>query len=202
MLPLDLFRVPIFALSIATSVCSYAAQTIAYLALPFYFQIAGGMSQSHIGLLITPWPAVVVFVAPLSGRLADRYPAGLLGGIGLAVLTAGLLLDIALPPDAAFADVVWRMMVCGIGFGFFQSPNNRTLISTAPPHRSGAASGMLSTARLTGQTLGGVVVAVVFAFTHGDIAHGVGVALATGAAFSGVASVVSFLRLTQGKPVG
>ena len=202
MLPLDLFRVPIFALSIATSVCSYAAQTIAYLALPFYFQIAGGMSQSHIGLLITPWPAVVVFIAPVAGRLADRYPAGLLGGIGLAVLTAGLLLDIALPPDAAFADVVWRMMVCGIGFGFFQSPNNRTLISTAPVHRSGAASGMLSTARLTGQTLGGVVVAVVFAFTHGDIAQGVGLALAVGAGFSGVACGVSFLRLTQGAPVG
>jgi DHA2 family multidrug resistance protein-like MFS transporter len=200
MLPLDLFRLPIFALSVATSVCSYAAQTIAYLALPFYFQIAGGMSQSHIGLLITPWPAVVVFVAPLSGRLSDRYPAGLLGGLGLAVLTAGLLLDIALPPDAVFADVVWRMMVCGIGFGFFQSPNNRALIAAAPAHRSGAASGMLSTARLTGQTLGGVVVAVVFAFTRGDIAIGVGLALAIGAAFSGLACGVSFLRLTQGQP--
>lgn len=200
MLPLDLLRLPIFGLSVATSICSYAAQTIAYLALPFYFQIAGGMSQSHIGLLITPWPAVVMVVAPLSGRLSDRYPAGLLGGLGLAVLTVGLLLDIALPPDAAFADVVWRMMVCGIGFGFFQSPNNRTLIAAAPVNRSGAASGMMSTARLTGQTIGGVGVALVFAFTHGDIAHGVGIALAAGATFSGVACAISFLRLKQTAP--
>ena len=201
MLPVDLFRLPIFALSVCTSVCSYAAQTMAYLALPFYFQTAGGFSQSHVGLLITPWPAVVVIVAPLSGRLSDKYSAGLLGGMGLAVLTVGLLLAHQLPPDAPFIDVVWRMMVCGIGFGFFQSPNNRALISATPRHRSGAASGMLSTARLTGQTIGGVVVALIFAVTHGDIVQGVGLALLAGAIFSGVACGVSFLRLTQPAPV-
>ena len=197
MLPVDLFRLPVFALSVGTSVCSYSAQTVAYLALPFYFQVAGGLSQSEVGLLITPWPAIVVLIAPLSGRLSDRYSAGLLGGIGLAVLTVGLLLARQLPPDAVFADVVWRMMVCGIGFGFFQSPNNRALISAAPRHRSGAASGMLSTARLTGQTIGGVTVALIFAITHGDIARGVHMALLVGAGFAGLACCVSFLRLTK-----
>ena len=197
MLPVDLFKLPIFALSVGTSVCSYSAQTVASLALPFYFQVAGGFSQSHVGLLITPWPAVVVFIAPLSGRLSDKYPAGLLGGIGLLVLTVGLLLARQLPPDAAFVDVVWRMMICGIGFGFFQSPNNRTIISTAPRHRSGAASGMTSTARLTGQTLGGVIVALVFALAHGDLVHGVHTTLSIAITFTAVGCVVSFLRLTQ-----
>ncbi len=197
MLPVDLFRKPIFALSVATSVCSYSAQTIAFLALPFYFAIAGGMSQSRIGLLITPWPAVVVIVAPIAGRLSDRYPAGLLGGMGLAVLTAGLLLMLSLPPAPPFIDVVWRAMVCGIGFGFFQSPNNRALISAAPRSRSGVASGVLSTARLTGQTIGGVAVAVIFALDRGNIPGGVWAALAVGAAFSGLACAISFLRLTQ-----
>jgi MFS transporter, DHA2 family, multidrug resistance protein len=197
MLPVDLFRSPIVALSVATSVCSYAAQTSAYLALPFYFAVAGGVSQTHIGLLITPWPAVVVLAAPIAGRLSDKYPAGLLGGIGLGVLTVGLLLMLSLPPDPPFADVVWRMMVCGVGFGFFQSPNNRAIIAAAPRARSGAASGLLSTTRLTGQTIGGVIVAVIFGFTHGNIAAGVGTALIVGAAFSGFACVLSFLRLTQ-----
>jgi len=196
MLPVDLFRKPVFALSVATSVCSYSAQTAVFLALPFYFAVAGGMSQSRIGLLITPWPAVVVVVAPIPGRLSDKYPAGLLGGIGLAVLTVGLLLMLALPADPPFLDVVWRMMVCGIGFGFFQSPNNRALISAAPRSRSGVASGVVSTARLTGQTIGGVMVAVIFALTHGDIAAGVSLALTAGAVFSGFACVISFLRLT------
>jgi MFS transporter, DHA2 family, multidrug resistance protein len=202
MLPVDLFRMPLFALSVLTSVCSFAAQTSAYLALPFYFSLAGGMSQSQIGLLITPWPAAVVFVSPVAGRLSDKYPAGLLGGLGLAVLTAGLLLLLSLPPAPPFADVVWRMMVCGLGFGFFQSPNNRALIDAAPRSRSGAAGGLISTARLTGQTIGGVVVAVIFGFTHGNIAAGVGAALITGAVFSGFACVISFLRLGLRRPEG
>ncbi len=201
MLPVDLFRLPIFALSVATSVSSYAAQTIAYLALPFFFQVAGGLSQSRVGLLITPWPAIVVIVAPLAGRLSDKFSAGLLGGLGLAVLTVGLLLARTLAPHADFVDVMWRMMVCGIGFGFFQSPNNRAIISAAPRNRSGAASGMLSTARLSGQTIGGVTVALIFGFTGGDIATGVSLALLTAAVFSGVACGVSFLRMTQPAPV-
>ena len=101
MLPVDLFQRPIFALSVATSICSYTAQTLAYVGLPFLFQYAGGMSQIATGLLMTPWPFVVVFVAPLAGRLSDRYSAGLLGAIGLAVLTAGLLLLFFLAPGAS-----------------------------------------------------------------------------------------------------
>ena len=197
MLPVDLFRIPIFALSVATSVCTYAAQTIAFLSLPFYFQVAGHHTQSETGLLITPWPAVIMVVAPLSGRLSDHYPAGLLGGCGLAMLTLGLVLVLALPPDASFVDVFWRMAVCGIGFGFFQSPNNRALIGSAPRHRSGAASGMTSTARLTGQTIGGVIVALVFALAHGDLVQGVHMTLSIAISFTALACVVSFLRLTQ-----
>ncbi len=201
MLPVDLFRTPVFALSVATSVCSYSAQMIVFLAMPFYFAVVGGMSQSRIGLLITPWPAVVVIVAPIAGRLSDKYPAGLLGGLGLAVMTAGLLLLLALPADPPFLDVVWRMMVCGIGFGFFQSPNNRALISAAPRSRSGVAGGVLSTARLTGQTFGGVIVAVIFALTGGNIGAGVGTALLVGAVFAGSACVISFVRLAHVQPL-
>jgi DHA2 family multidrug resistance protein-like MFS transporter len=197
MLPVDLFRVPMFALSVATSVCSYTAQTIAFLALPFYFAIAGGMSQSQVGLLITPWPAVVVVVAPIAGQLSDRYPAGLLGGIGLAVLTVGLLLMLALPASPPFLDVVWRMMVCGIGFGFFQSPNNRAILSAAPRSRSGVAGGLMSTARLTGQTIGGAAVAVDFAMMGADIGGGVDIALIVAVVFAGFACAISFLRLTR-----
>ena len=63
------------------------------------------------------------------------------------------------------------------------------------------ASGVVSTARLTGQTIGGVMVAVIFALTYGDIAAGVGVALTVGALCAGFACVISFLRLTQGAVV-
>ena len=98
-------------------------------------------------------------MAPIAGRLIGRYPDGLLGGIGLALLAVGLALLAALPAHPANADIVWRMALCGIGFGLFQSPNNHTIVTSPPPHRSGAASGMLGTARLTGQTFGAVLLA-------------------------------------------
>lgn len=195
MLPVDLFRLPAFALSVATSVSTYAAQTIAQIALPFYFQVAGGLPQGVVGLMMTPWPAVIMIVAPVSGRLSDKYPAGLLCGVGLMVLTTGLMLMFSVPPDASLGQVAWRMAWCGIGFGFFQSPNVRAIVGAAPRNRSGVASGMMSTARLTGQTIGGVVVAMVFGFTHGDIAGGVHIALTVAVVLSAAASVLSFLRL-------
>jgi len=199
LLPVDLFRRPIFALSVATSVCSYIAQTSAYIALPFYFQYVGGLSQIDTGLMMTPWPAIVVIVAPIAGRLSDHYPAGVLGTLGLLAMTAGLLSLLFMPAAPTYPEVAWRMLLSGLGFGFFQSPNNRLLVGSAPPERSGAGSGMLATARLTGQTVGSALVALSFGLTGAragtEVAHGTTLALSIGASFAATATVVSALRL-------
>jgi DHA2 family multidrug resistance protein-like MFS transporter len=200
MLPVDLFRRPVFALSVATATCVHAAAMITLISLPFYFQYVDGLSPIEIGLLITPWPAVLVVVGPLAGRLADRYAAGLLGGLGLAVMTCGLLLVLFMPEHASRLDIAWRMAVCGTGFGFFQSPNNRLLIGSAPPDRAGAGSGMVSTARLVGQTVGSALVAVVFGLTH-DAVHpvvlGTHVAIGVAAGFAALGTALSWARLAQ-----
>jgi MFS transporter, DHA2 family, multidrug resistance protein len=198
MLPVDLFRRPVFALSVATAICAHGAQLIAYVALPFYFQYVSGLSPIEIGVLITPWPAALVVMAPIAGRLADRYPAGLLGGFGLAVMTLGLLLVLLLPSHPAQIDVAWRLAVCGVGFGFFQSPNNRLMIASAPRDRAGAGSGMLSTSRLLGQTTGSALVALVFGITHGGadaVELGTRLAIGMAAGFAAIAMVLSTLRL-------
>jgi DHA2 family multidrug resistance protein-like MFS transporter len=204
MLPVDLFRRPVFALSVATAICAHAAQLIAFVTLPFYFQYVGGMSPIEIGVLITPWPAALVIMAPIAGRLADRYSAGLLGGFGLAVMTVGLLLVLFMPAPPSRIDVAWRLAVCGFGFGFFQSPNNRLMIASAPRDRAGAGSGMLSTSRLLGQTTGSALVALVLGLTH-DLPDGVevGTKLAIGmaAAFAAIAMVLSSLRVRQPQSV-
>ena len=200
MLPVDLLRRPVFALSMVTSVGSYAAQTLAYVALPFLFEAGKGLSQIETGLLITPWPLAVVIMAPLSGRLSDRIPAGLLGGIGLVALTAGLLLIAFLPGDAPAWQLAWRMALCGAGFGLFQTPNNRLLLNSAPRERSGAGSGMLSSARLLGQTTGAALVSASFGITAargGSVGQGALVALTLAAGFSAAAAVVSSLRLVR-----
>jgi len=195
MLPVDLFRRPAFALAVATSVFSYMGQTSAYVALPFLFH-AGGASAIGTGLLMTPWPVAVMLVSPFAGTLSDRVPAGLLGGIGLGAMTLGLLAIAALAPDAAWWDVAWRMAITGAGFALFQTPNNRVLISSVPPERSGQGSGMISTSRLLGQTMGAAVVALVFASAQ---AHGVGyaatVAVLVGAGLVALATVLSLARL-------
>jgi MFS transporter, DHA2 family, multidrug resistance protein len=199
LLPVDLFRRPVFALSVGTSIGSYIGQTIAYVALPFYFQDVAGLSPIETGLLMTPWPAIVVIVAPIAGRLSDRYAAGILGTAGLAVMTAGLVSLLLMPATAGYADVAWRLAVCGLGFGFFQSPNNRLLVGSAPPHRSGAGSGMLATARLTGQTFGSALVALSFGLAgarSGDaVAHGTTLAMGIAIAATTSAMVVSAMRL-------
>jgi DHA2 family multidrug resistance protein-like MFS transporter len=193
LLPVDLLRIPIFALSILTSIASFCAQMLAFVALPFYLQDRFGYSAVEIGLLITPWPIGVAFTAPVAGWLAERYPAGLLGGIGLLVFAGGLASLALLPPHPGVSDIVWRMALAGAGFGLFQSPNNRTMIAAAPRERSGGASGMLGTARLLGQTMGAALVAMLLARYP---AEGTRISLAVGVGFALLGATLSTFRLS------
>ena len=192
MLPIDLFRRPLFALSTATSICSFAVQGLAFVSLPFYFEDILGRSQVETGFFMTPWPLVVAIMAPIAGRLSDRYPVGILGGLGLALLGLGMALLAMLPSNPGVIDIVWRMAVCGFGFGFFQAPNIKALMSSAPAGRSGSASGIVATARLTGQTTGAALAALCFGIAGRE---GATVALVLGAAFAAVGCVMSCLRL-------
>ena len=193
MLPIDLFRRALFALSAATAVCSFAVQGLAFVALPFYFEDILRRSQVETGFLMTPWPLVVAVMAPIGGRLSDRFSAGVLGSLGLAMLAIGMVLLATLPAGPSVANIAWRMVICGIGFGFFQTPNMRTLMLSAPPHRSGSASGIVATARLIGQTTGAALAALCFSLAG---RNGATLALALGAGFAVVGAIMSLLRLT------
>ena len=195
--PLDLLRIPIFALSMGTSVSAFCAQTLAYVGLPFLLLGSYGRSHLEAGLLLTAWPLGIVVMAPLVGRMIGRFSGGLLGSIGLGLLSLGLLLLALLPAQPANADIVWRLALCGVGFGMFQSPNNHTIMTSAPAHRSGGASGMLGTARLTGQTMGAVLLAIVFSFFDPATGHGPQVALWLASGFAAVAGTFSALRIRQ-----
>jgi len=193
--PVDLLRIPMFALSICASAAAFAAQTLAYIALPFLMLDGYGRSPLQAGALITAWPLAIVVVAPLSARLIGRYPDGLIGGVGLGTMAAGLALLAALPAQPTSPDIVWRIALCGVGFGMFQSPNNHTMITTAPAHRAGGAGGMISTTRLTGQALGAVMMAIIFSFANAHDGRGPVIALAVAACFAAVAGAFSTLRL-------
>jgi DHA2 family multidrug resistance protein-like MFS transporter len=190
--PVDLLKIRIFSMSIGTSTVSFAAQMLAYVTLPFLFQSVLGRSAFETGLLMTPWPIAIGVIAPIAGRLADKVRAGLIGGIGLGIFAFGLFMLSRLEAHPEIFDIAWRMAVCGLGFGLFQSPNNRTIVSSAPVERSGAAGGMLATARLLGQTSGAVAVAVAFHLAGVSASPKLLLAAAIAAA---IAAGLSLLRL-------
>ncbi|MFL5356865.1 MFS transporter [Archangium sp.] len=191
LVPVDLLRIPAFAFSVVASVCSFSAQMLAFVSLPFYFQDVLGRGQVETGLLMTPWPVAVAVMAPIAGRLADRFSAAVLCGVGSVVLSIGLALLALLPTSATSVALGCVMALCGVGFGFFQSPNNRAMLGSAPRARSGGAGGMQATARLLGQTCGATLVAFSF---RASASHGPTLALGLGACFAAASAVVSTLR--------
>jgi DHA2 family multidrug resistance protein-like MFS transporter len=137
-------------------------------------------------------------VAPIAGRLADRHHAGFLGAIGLTSMTLGLALTALLPPNPSTPDIMWRLVLCGAGFGIFASPNNRLMMNAVPRERSGSAGGIIATARTLGQTVGAALVALVFSlfdFSSGGAVDAARAALWLAAGFAATALVVSSLRL-------
>ncbi len=198
-LPFDLLRIPIFSVSVLTSICSFLAQMLALVALPFYLQHACGYNDVQTGLLLTAWPAIIMIVAPVAGMLVEHIHAGLLGGTGLAAMAAGLFLLAGMPEHPSGFDIVWRLMLCGAGFGLFQSPNNSILIASAPPTRSGSASGMLATARLVGQTTGAALMALLFHLVPENSTHA---ALMIAGGFAIAAALISFARISLPLPEG
>lgn len=194
LLPIDLLRIPLFSLSIGTSICSFCAQMLAMVSLPFYLQTVLGRSEVETGLLLTPWPLATMVMAPLAGYLIERLHAGLLGALGMVIMAAGLFALVMLPGSPSDLNIIWPMILCGAGFGLFQSPNNHTIITSAPRERSGGASGMLGTARLLGQSTGAALVALMLN-QFGD--SGTHLSLLVAAILATLAAVVSGLRITQ-----
>lgn len=197
MLPVDLLRRPMFALSIATALASFCAQGLAFVSLPFFFETVLHRDPVQTGFLMAPWAIVVALAAPFAGRLSDSHAPGLMGGIGLVVLAAGMAALALLPGDASVLRITLSMALCGAGFGLFQSPNLKAIMSAAPPDRSGGASGMVALARLSGQALGAALVALCFGIAG---SQGPTAALALGAGFAALGALSSAARLWVKQP--
>jgi DHA2 family multidrug resistance protein-like MFS transporter len=197
LIPIDLLRTPSFRMSVIASVCCFIGQTAGLVALPFYLEHDLHQSTLTSGLIIMPWPLTVALTAPVSGRLADRLPAAWLCVAGGVLLATGLAAAGAWPVQHDAWMLVPMIVLCGLGFGLFQVPNNRILYLSAPHERSGAAGGMQGTARLSGQTMGAVLMTLLFTLTSADSAPRVG--LITGAVLALVAALVSLVTARSGQ---
>jgi DHA2 family multidrug resistance protein-like MFS transporter len=192
LVPTDLLVAPAFRFSLVASVCCFTGQMLGLIALPFYLQHRLGMTPTEAGLYMMPWPAAVAVIAPISGRLADRVKTAWLCATGGTLLAIGLASVGLLPADPRGVTFIIGTIIAGLGFGLFQTPNNRILLLSAPKARSGGAGAMQGTARLTGQTLGAITMAVIFGVV--PLASATEVALVLAAAFASLAAVVSLGR--------
>ena len=163
MLPVDLFRSRLYATSIFTSVCSFMSQNLTMVALPFLLLSGLGLTELYTGLAMTPWPLATMIISPLAARWIEKHNPAFTAATGMLIFMTGLIFLIFIPSGAGIWDIIWRMSICGVGFGFFQTPNNIVMVMATPIERTGAAGGMQSTARLTGQTMGSTLVTIIFA---------------------------------------
>ena len=130
--------------------------------LPFYFEELRGFSTAHSGWLLTPMPLALAIVAPIAGAASDRFGSRFVAPLGLAVNAGALFLLARLDATSSTVDIVWRLALAGVGQGLFQAPNTRAVMEAAPEAEQGAASGILATARITGQALSVAVAGAVF----------------------------------------
>ena len=196
LIPLDLLRIGPFRLSVIASVCCFTGQMAGLVALPFYLQHGLGQDALGIGLYLTPWPLATALAGPIAGRLADRVSTAWLCAAGALCLASGLLAAALYPLDGNPLPLLACTAACGLGFGLFQTPNNRNMLLSAPRARSGAAGGLQGSARLTGQTAGSVMMALLFTLLPLDLAPRAG--LAIGAALVLAAGLVSLARAGRG----
>ncbi len=195
LIPLDLLRGHTFRISVIASVCIFASQMLAFIALPFYLQHGLGLDPLRTGFYMTPWPLTVAIAAPLAGKLADRVSSAILCAAGGVCLAIGVGLAAAWPLHANLQPLIAFTILSGLGFGFFQTPNNRNMLLSAPRSRSGAAGGMQATARQFGQTSGSVITALLLTIAPAAAPR---LALGTAALLALIAGLVSCLRIDRG----
>jgi MFS transporter, DHA2 family, multidrug resistance protein len=191
-LPTDLLAEPAFRGAVIASIFCFCGQMLSSIALPFYLQHTYNMTPVLAGLYMIPWPAATAVIAPVAGRLANRVKTAWLCAIGGALLGLGLLVAVLSPPDPRGIAFLVGTVIAGLGFGLFQTPNNRILLLSAPKARSGAAGAMQGTARLLGQTLGGISMSLIFATL--PLSAAVEFAVVTSAGCAVIASLVSLSR--------
>lgn len=195
LIPLDLLRLRSFRISVIASTCCFAGQTAAMLALPFYLHHELAQTTVMTGLYLTSWPLAVAVAAPIAGHLCNHVSTAWLCAAGGMCLTVGLSACAVWPMNNGPLPLIPFTILCGIGFGLFNVPNNRNMFLSAPSERIGAAGGLQGTSRLVGQTAGAFLMTQAFTLTSADLAPRMGLGIAS--LLTLAASFISHLHRAQ-----
>ena len=167
---LSLLHNRVFLSANLSLILSFLALFAVSFMLPFYLEELRGFPTEMAGLLLTPLPLTIAVIAPFSGALADRIGTRWLAAVGLTIACIGLVLISQLNAQSSVWDIIWRLIVTGLGQALFQSPNNSALMGAAPKGQQGSASGFLATGRVVGQSLSVALAGAIFTSLGGATA--------------------------------
>lgn len=161
-LDLKLYKTRLFSIASGSHVLTYIASAGMDFLLPFYLIQGLSFSASKSGLILVTIPALYVLMSPLAGRLSDKLGTISLCTMGLTLVSIGFLLLSGLGTDATAGDIVWRLLIVGIGMGLFVSPNTSAIMGSVSRERLGTASAMVGTLRQIGMSTGMAIAGTAF----------------------------------------
>lgn len=168
-LELSLFRGNrVFVLSNIAALINYSATASISFLLSMYLQYNKGMSPSDAGIVLIAQPIMQTIFSPLAGRLSDRVETRIVASVGMACTAAGLVLLAFLSAATPLAYIIGALLLLGLGFGFFSSPNTNAIMSSVERRYYGVASGMVGTMRTFGQMLSMGIAMILFALFIGQ----------------------------------
>ncbi|MGB9980581.1 MFS transporter [Methanobacterium sp.] len=166
---IKLFKNATFAFSNLAALISYSATFAVVFLLSLYLQYIKGLSPGNAGLILISQPIVMAILAPIAGRLSDRYNPRLIASIGMAFTTIGLLFFVFLNANTSYEFIIAGLIILGAGFGLFSSPNTNAIMGSVEKRFYGVASASVGTMRLIGQTLSMGTVLIIFALYLGNV---------------------------------
>ena len=148
-----------YVIPLLSTAIVFIIQSIAYVGIPIILYSQFKIPLYKIGYLISPWPLMGAITAPVAGYFSDKYSSIKLSIIGLIILGIGAYVVTISFPDNQNKYFIYAMMLCGLGFGFFQTPNIKSVMNFVNEKDSGNASGLLAIFRVIGQSFGSILVA-------------------------------------------
>ena len=152
------------------SLCAYLATFAVTTILNYHLQYIKGFDSQTAGIILLVAPVCQVILAPIAGRLADKYIPQILAAIGMALGTISLVLFSTLSFETSLSFVVVSMVIYGVGFGLFSPPNTSVIMGSVPPKDTSIASASVSTVRTVGQAMSMGILTLIFAFIMGNVA--------------------------------
>jgi len=158
LIPLGVFGSTRFNTALFASTLAFVGQSAVFVSIPLLLQRTLDYGPLGAACVFLAWPLMTALVAPIAGRLADSREARNIAVSGLVMLTFGFAALATLPETPQGWEVAWRMGLCGAGFGLFQSPNNREIMSNVLPEYAARGAALLCLARICGQAAGTIMV--------------------------------------------